>query len=415
MTDTAARPITPVNEHVPGPHWTSFRFFESEVMDDQFKHQLGQMFYGGSDLGECLEVAGRIASDDEQMWLDEWSSLAGRLQERAEQAERRGHRQSAASLYKRAATYWRGSLIHHALPDEPRTRTNALDAYRCWDRYLELSGFPGEALQIPYESSFLPAYLYRSPIAEAKAPLLIFFQGRDAWSEDTGWVYENAIRRGYHALSVQCPGQGMAIRVNGLPFRPDWENVVTPIVDVAVQLEGVDPERIGLMGLSFGGHLAPRAAAFEKRLKVCIANPGAIHWGESIRIGLPPALTEAYADGPDTFNAVASAVSDASPVASWFLRDSMWKHGVATPYELMVEFDKFDIRELAGRIEAETLVMDGTEEVFEAGQAHQLYEALTCRKELMLFDASTTAQLHCQTGAFGTAGEYLFDWLDGRL
>lgn len=410
-TQTQARP----NSMFTGPHWTSFRFFDSEVMDDQFKHQLAQMFYGGSDLGECLEVAGNIAADDEEMWITEWSKLATRLQSRAVDAEKLGNRQTAASVYRRAFTYWRGSLMHHSAPDDPRTRGNSIAAYECWDRFLELSGYPGESLRIPYEGSFLPAYLYRSPIAQAKAPLLIFFQGRDAWAEDTTWVYDNAIRRGYHALAVQCPGQGMAIRVNGLPFRSDWENVVTPIVDVAVQLEGVDPERIGLMGLSFGGFLAPRAAAFEKRLKVCIANPGVIHWGESIRIGLPPMLTEAFEQGPEAFNAAAVVASQASRIADWFLRDSMWKHGVQTPYDLMVEFDRYDLREAAHQIEAETLVMDGNEEHFSAEQAQKLYDALDCPKELMLFDASTTAQLHCQNGAFGTAGEYLFDWLDGRL
>ena len=77
-----------------------------------------------------------------------------------------------------------------------------------------------------------------------------------------------AMQRGYHCLQFAGPGQGTAIRLQGLPFRPDWEKVVTPVVDFAVGLPGVDPERIALMGLSMGGALAPRAAAFEKRIKV---------------------------------------------------------------------------------------------------------------------------------------------------
>ncbi len=46
-------------------------------------------------------------------------------------------------------------------------------------------------------------------------------------------------------------------------MRPDWEKVVTPVVDVAVKLPGVDPEKIILAGWSFGGFLVVRAAAFE--------------------------------------------------------------------------------------------------------------------------------------------------------
>lgn len=403
------------NPRFTGDHWTSFRFFDSEVMDDQFKHQLSQMFYGASDLGECLEVARNIENDNEEQWLTEWSALATAIEARGAAAAAAGRLQSAASAYKRASTYWRASLIHFAFADDPRMRENAVAAYQCWDRYLEYSGYPGERLEIPYEGSHLPAYLYRSPVADAAAPLLVFFQGRDAWPEDTGWVYDNAIRRGYHALAVQGPGQGQAIRVNGLPFRADWENVATPVMDVAVDLDGVDRDRIGLMGLSFGGYLAPRAATKEKRIRVCVANPGVLNWGQNVRDGLPDVLSEAFEEGREAFNAAAAGLSQVSSLVDWFLRDSIHKHGVSSAYDLMLELDKCDLTDIAHEIEAETLVMDGREEVFSANQAIQLYEALRCPKELMLFEPSTTAQLHCQNGAVATAGEYLFDWLDGRL
>lgn len=403
------------NPLFPGPQWTSHQFIGSEVMDDQLKHQISMMYFGMSDLGECLEVARQIAVDDEESWMRAWTATAQNLQERAEAAEKRGQRVTAGSAYLRAATYWRASLMHFSFPEDPRTRENALTSYHCYDRYLEMSDYPGEYIKIPYEGSFLPSYLYRSPVAQGRAPLLIFFQGRDAWPEDTRWVYDGAIRRGYHCLSVQCPGQGMALRVNDLRFRHDWENVVTPIVDVAVDLEGVDRDRIGLMGLSFGGYLAPRAAVFEKRLKVLVANPGVLSWGASIKAGLPDMLTRALVEGPDSFNATVTAVSTQSRLIDWFLRDASWKHGAATPYELFQEFEKCDLTDVAADIDCETLVIDGTEESYSTGQARQLYDALTCPKDFLLFDEASTAQLHCQNGATATAAEFTFDWLDGRL
>ncbi|MBB5953705.1 pimeloyl-ACP methyl ester carboxylesterase [Saccharothrix tamanrassetensis] len=207
----------------------------------------------------------------------------------------------------------------------------------------------------------------------------------------------------------------MALRVNGLPFRHDWEKVITPVVDVAVGIDGVDPDRIGLMGSSFGGYLAPRAAAFEKRLRVLIANPGYLQWGPTIKAALPDALTDALEAGPDAFNAAVAAVSAVAPVVEWYVRDSQWKHGVSTPYELFRELDACDLSEVARHIECDTLIMDGTEEAYSAGQAELLYDALTCPKEFLLFDASSTAQLHCQAGAEATASEFTLDWLDGRL
>lgn len=403
------------NPLFPGQHWTSHQFVADEVMDDQLKHHISMMFFGMSDLGECLEVARSIRVDDEESWIQAWTPMAQALRDRAESADAAGRLVTAADCHLRASTYWRASLMHFGHPEDPRMLEHARRSYQHYDRYLELSGYPGEYLAIPYEGSFLPAYLYRSPVAPPQAPLLIFHQGRDAWPEDTRWVYDGAIRRGIHCLSVQAPGQGLALRLNQLTFRPDWEQVVTPIVDVAVGLDGVDPDRIALMGLSFGGYLAPRAAAFEKRLKVCVANPGVLSWWASIKAGLPSALMDAYADGPEVFNAAAEVVAEQSARAGWFLRDSCWKHGVATPYDLMREFQACDLTDVAGQIDCETLVMDGVDERFSTGQAEQLYDALDCPKDLMLFDTGSTAQLHCQNGATATAAEHLFDWLADRL
>ncbi|MEU9336431.1 alpha/beta hydrolase [Streptomyces sp. NPDC048290] len=403
------------NPLFPGPHWTSYRFTASDIMDDQIKHQISMMAHGMSDLGECLEAARMIGDDDEESWVSAWSERAESLQRRAETAVRHGHRVSAGDAYLRAATYWRASLMHFSRPDDVRTRANAVSAYDCYDRYLELSGYPGEPVRIPYEGGFLPSYLYRSPEAGREAPLLMFFQGRDAWPEDTRWLYDGAIRRGYHCLAVQGPGQGLALRLSGMTFRHDWERVVTAVVDTAVGLPGVSRDRIGLMGLSFGGYLAPRAVAFEQRIKVCVANPGVLNWGEVIRAGLPALLDDALAAGPETFNAAVAAVTERSPLAEWFLRDSSWKHGVSTPYDLFREFDACDLTEVAGLITCPTLVMDGTQERFSTGQARRLYDALDCPKEFMVFDEASTAQSHCQNGATATAAAFTFDWLDSRL
>jgi alpha-beta hydrolase superfamily lysophospholipase len=87
-------------------------------------------------------------------------------------------------------------------------------------------------------------------------------------------VGEAARRHGWNCLIFEGPGQGSALRLNKLPFRYDWEAVVTPVVDFALNLRGVDPERIALLGMSMGGYLAPRAAAFEHRIAACVAYDG---------------------------------------------------------------------------------------------------------------------------------------------
>ena len=83
-----------------------------------------------------------------------------------------------------------------------------------------------------------------------------------------------ALERGYHALIFEGPGQGSMLFERQIPFRPDWENVITPVVDYLRSRPDVDPARIALTGWSLGGELAIRAAAFEHRLAAVVADPG---------------------------------------------------------------------------------------------------------------------------------------------
>jgi hypothetical protein len=396
--------------------WTQLEFVADPVMNDQFRAHLCQMLHGAADLGECLDTASRIEPNSEVSWLEAWLGTAQRLHAQADASQARGHRESAASAYHRAANYYRASLIHHALPDA-RVDDICKRSRRCQDLAFELSGYPATAVEIPYEGTTLPGYLIRSPAAPATAPLLIMQQGRDAWPEDTQWVYENARRRGIHALIFHAPGQGLALRLGGLAFRPDWEAVIRPVVDFALGIQGVDAARLALMGLSFGGFLAPRAVAIEQRLKLCIANPGVLDWGTSIRSHFEsmPGMMGLYERSPASFDTAMNTLGRLWPTAGWWLRDACRKHGVSTPHALFQELAKYDNTPFAERIRCKTLIMDGASEAFSGGQAQQLFDALRCPKDLMFFDAASTAQLHCQNGATAHAAERLFDWLADEL
>ncbi len=381
--------------------WSEVKFFNHIMMDALMKHVFGLIKYGMTDFGEVMDTLGHMSSDDEEGWIEAWSSRGDRLKKKAESAEANGRAITASQEYLRASSYYRIGLMYFSMPEDPRMKAYSLESRACYEKYLKLSNYPGEPVQIPYEDTSLPGHLYRSPVADEKAPLLIITPGRDTWAEDTVWVYDAALKRGIHCLVFDGPGQGYALRLQGLPFRPDWENVVTPAVDFACNIPGIDTQRIGIMGISFGGFLAPRAVAYEKRIKLCITNPGNTNWGGGIAEALGKIDKMPKLMVPKSMQTM--------------IADYAWKQGVENSVQAVVEeLKKYNNTGIIDKITCKMLVMDGTAEVT-YGEAEKLYEALKCPKEYMLFDEETTAQNHCQMGGYAIASEVLLDWIQENL
>ena len=382
-------------------YWSEIKLSSDILTDAVAKHVLGLVYTGMADVGETLQCICAIDKLADDGWARSWSAMACKLQSQAEAYEAKGHAQSAATAYLRASTYWRVMLMNYTDIHSSKVQEYAQIYMDCYKRYLSLSGYPGEYIEIPYEGTFLPGHIYRSPCAEGKAPLLIITPGRDTWAEDTRWVYDEALRRGIHCVIYDGPGQGLALRMQGLTFRPDWEHVVTPVLDYALKRLGdeVDHDRIGLMGMSFGGFLNTRAAAFDKRFKVMVADPGNLAWDGQIKQRLQMILQIPDEQRP--------------PFMNFMLDDYAWKQGVPKE-DVPADLDRYDNSDVVGLVSCNTLVLDGAAEV-QPGAAKKYFEALQCPKEYHLFDFDSTAQCHCQTGGYAPASEFIMNWIEENL
>ena len=396
--------------------WYELSMMSDPILDQVLLFYLGESWQGLSDIGECLETAGRVTASDPTSWSREWRITAERLRATAAASEKAGHLRSAGQAWLRAATYYRASLHRHQDPSAPEVREMAQLEVSCFTKAISLLKMPVETVKIPYRGTTLPGYLFRVSTSGRPAPLVIVHQGRDAWAEDCTYLAREANARGYHCLLVDGPGMGKTIRLQGLPFRPDWERVITPIVDWAVKVPGVDAKRIALMGLSMGGALAPRAAAFEKRLKLCIANPGVLSWADIVSgflSGGDPGMAELPFKDPAAFDAHIAKMSAENPLISWGIRDTMWRHGQSSPSALMRELLRYTNKGFAEKITCKVLVIDGEGEDF--GQSRALYDALRCPKDYLLFTNAETAGQHVQVGAIAIASQRIFDWIDDNI
>jgi pimeloyl-ACP methyl ester carboxylesterase len=396
--------------------WYELQMMTDPILDQTLLFYLAMTWSGQADVGECLETASRVNYSDPNSWSEEWTKTADRLKVIAEVAEKQNHKVSAGQAYLRAATYYSAALHRHNSPNAALVKENTLAATNNFRKALKLLNIPADRIQIPYEKTTLPGYFFRSPLAKGPAPVLIVHQGRDGWAMHCKYIADAAMSRGYHCLLVDGPGQGEALRLQELPFRPDWEKVITPVVDYLSARKDVDPNQIGLMGISMGGSLAPRAAAYEKRIKVCVANPGVLSWPDIISgfLGqINPQLATLWKSNPDEFNNLIAAISAQVPLVDWGIRDMMWKHSAETPSDLMFMMQDYANKDIVSKISCRMLVMDGAADEFSQGK--DLFEALSCPKEYMFFDSNNPALQHCQVGAQASSSERLFDWLEENL
>ncbi len=229
----------------------------------------------GVDSNDFQRVTKRIERWDD--WNREWAASAAMHEQMGRQAEQEGNYQSAAYHYFHAAMdYHFGKYLFVQRPDE----LNAGHA-KVWETYqkaLPYFDFPGERVAIPYEGGDTMYGIFRKPWHTPKPPVVIMIPGLDSVKEELHYYGDDFLRRGMAVLAIDGPGQGeMESRY---PLRFDYEVPIRCAIDYLEQRPDVDATRVGLMGVSLGGYFAPRAAAFEPRVKAAIANAGAYNFAD---------------------------------------------------------------------------------------------------------------------------------------
>src|SRR5215472_7562488 len=221
----------------------------------------------GTDYGDFTATLSRITRWDD--WCREWGNTAAEYELLAESAADAGHHETAAGAWRRAALAWHwGKFVFADHPDEARAAHD-----RCVAAYRRAAGSltpPAELVHIPYAGTRLAAYL-RVP-AGTRPPVVIMVPGLDSTKEELQATAEYYLARGLATIAIDGPGQGES--EYELPIEPAYERVAAAAVDYLASRPDVDPDNIGLFGVSLGGYYAARAAAYEPRLKATVALAG---------------------------------------------------------------------------------------------------------------------------------------------
>jgi pimeloyl-ACP methyl ester carboxylesterase len=409
-------PATPDHEGRNGQVTRSI-FFDDPLFEE---FALRPLIIDGCPLGEISATTSLIEEGDHDGWYRQWIVTAERVAGYADESVHAGHTISARDAYLRASSYYRAAYLPlYGSPVDPRL-VEAFDKETdTFQKAAALMAPPVEPVEIPYEGTTLPGYFCQADDTGRPRPTLIVTNGYDSTINE---VYLDsaaaALPRGYNLLLYDGPGQGRVLIKQGLVMRPDWENVVGPVVDYALTRTEVDPEKIAIMGISLGGYLAPRAASSEHRLAACIADPGSWDMLEAMKArfsALPKDVLEKFPNvGPEVLEPFEEHIR-ATPALRWnIIQRAFWVHGVDSLSEYLHIAEDYSLKEVVSQTRCPTLLTWAESDPL-SWDADRIYEQLSSPKEMVRFYDAEGAGDHCEAKARSLFHQRAFDWLDETL
>ena len=395
-------------------HERSIRFSPDADEDFEIRSAIG----AGTGIGEILAATHGLRGSDHERWFTAWHDLAERTIGIADAAAAAGHRVSAADAYLRASAYYGVALnAMSALEDASDLAALFGRGRAAWDSFVVHGPARAERIDIPYGVSSLPGYFFRPLKDLATGRTLVVVNGSDG-SLASLWATAAApaLARGYNVLLFDGPGQQSQLFERNVPFRPDWEAVLTPVYDDVSRRHDVDPARIGVYGISQGGYWVARALAFEHRYAAAVVDPGVVDvstsWTRHVPASLMKHLDAGQNEKFDEEMRLGMAFSPAT-ARTWQFRAR--PYGTAGYAETIEEVRKYSVADLASRITTSLLITSPEGEQFWPGQSEQLASLTPNVSTLVPFTAAEGADGHCQPLAHELTAQRVFDWMDDVL
>jgi hypothetical protein len=363
-----------------------------------------------------LATAAGIIDGDRKSWFTAWTARAEQL---GRLAEATASDDSAAMswAYRSASAAWSRAL--GAVDGLPAEQANAVllptfrSSRRCWEAMIDASSGRFVRVDVPYEDTTLPGYLLRPDATATARPTLVITNGSDGSIADL-WASgaAEALDHGWNAFLYDGPGQQWMLLEHNIPFRPDWEAVLTPVVDALLTRNDVDPGALLAYGVSQGGYWLPRALAFEHRFLAAVADPGVVDVSTSWTAYLPSEMIQLLDSGQkDQFNQyMEQGGSDPATARTFAFRAR--PYGIDNPYDLFTTVRGYQLRDVAAQIRTPLLITDPDDEQFWPGQSDELAALLTAPHEVAHFTRHDGANYHCQPLAPRFAQARMFAWLN---
>ena len=359
----------------------------------------------GVEIDEVHRV-GRALADrvgDDRAWFEEWTRMGDKIEARGREEERKGHRHTAASCFRRASRYYQtGERFVH--PRSQRSMDVYAKSVQLFKDAAAVIRHPRiEPVEVPYDGASLPALLVHPDPAAAggkPAPAMVFFDGFDVTKElQYGYGVPDLAARGVGCLIVDGPGNGESVRFRNLPLIAETERYASAAYEYLASRRELDARRIGVMALSLGGYYAPRAAALEPRFACCVA------WG---------AQWDYHAIWAKRLEQLASGQVLSLSVPPEHLQ---WVLGVSSNAAALKKLEGFRLDGIVQKMSCPFLLLHGAgDEQIPLSLAEKCFAAVGSKqKTLRVFQREEGGFHHCQVDNVTIGVHAMWDWIEDVL
>lgn len=398
-------------------HSSSIHPFSADPdFDYEIRCAIGNTSEGGGVPGEILTAVSSVRKGNHEGWYSAWWELAQRTLAVAHSSAAAGHKVSAAEAFLRASTYY-GVAVNavSALADDSKLASTFKLQEEAWNGFIANTDTQVEEVAIPYEDSELPGWFFRS--TSPNGATLVAVNGSDgSRASMIASCVAPALRRGYNVLVFDGPGQQSQLFEQGVPFRYDWEHVLTPVYEFVSGLEAVDPAKIAVYGISQGSYWTTRALAFEHRFVAAVVDPGIVDVSTSWTSHLPSSLLKLLDEGKlEKFDKEMDFGMKFSPstARTWNFRAR--PYGTKGYAETIEEVRKYTVADIADQVTTPLLILSPEGEQFWPGQSEKLAELTGEVSTVVPFTAAEGASEHCEPLARSLVAQRMYGWLDEKI
>ena len=140
------------------------------------------------------------------------------------------------------------------------------------DRRSEVADYPIERVEVPFDDGKTISCLLHLLPDRRNAPVVIYVPGMDQSKEVFPKAAHNIGRwRGCHILAMDGPGQGNSNMQKIRAVADNYERAGAAVVSYLLGRREVDPERVGIYGISMGSYWSLRLASYDRRIAAVVS------------------------------------------------------------------------------------------------------------------------------------------------